>query len=63
MDEIREEVEALDDLIEMYSGEMTRNNMKIASMHKEISDLENRNQVLGGKIASTLKAMEGMIGD
>lgn len=62
VDKIRDEVTALDDLIEIYSDEMKTNSLKIASMHKEIDDLESRNRVLGDKIASTLRQMEGIIG-
>ena len=62
VDKIRDEVIALDDLIEIYSNEMQDNSFKIASMHKEIDALENKNRVLGDKIASTLRQMEGIIG-
>ncbi|MBP5595331.1 MAG: hypothetical protein J6Y02_08110 [Pseudobutyrivibrio sp.] len=63
MSNIAEEVEALDDLVEMYSGEMVDNNLRIYAMQKELGDLKNRNNVLAEKISSTMHRIEELRGE
>lgn len=58
-----EEVEALDDLVEMYSGEMVDNNLRIYAMQKELGNLKNRNNVLAEKISSTMHRIEELRGE
>ena len=45
MTDTTEEVEALDDLVEMYSGEMVDNNLRIYAIQKELGSLKNRNNL------------------
>ena len=63
MADTTEEVEALDDLVEMYSGEMVDNNLRIYAMQKELGDLKNRNNVLAEKISSTMHRIEELRGE
>ena len=63
MSNIAEEVEALDDLVEMYSGEMVDNNLRIYAMQKELGNLKNRNNVLAEKISSTMHRIEELRGE
>lgn len=61
--DITSEVEALDDLVEMYSGEMVDNNLRIYSIQKELGNLKNRNNVLAEKISSTMHRIEELRGE
>ena len=63
MTDTTEEVEALDDLVEMYSGEMVDNNLRIYAMQKELGNLKNRNNVLAEKISSTMHRIEELRGE
>ena len=63
MADTTEEVEALDDLVEMYSGEMVDNNLRIYAMQKELGNLKNRNNVLAEKISSTMHRIEELRGE
>ena len=58
-----EEAEALDDLVEMYSGEMVDNNLRIYAIQKKLGDLKNRNNVLAEKISSTMHRIEELRGE
>ena len=60
---ITEESAALDDLIEMYTNEVTRNNLSIQSMKQEIERLDARNSVLCNKLESTLNRIEELRGE
>lgn len=63
MTDTTEEVEALDDLVEMYSGEMVDNNLRIYAIQKELGSLKNRNNVLAEKIGSTMHRIEELRGE
>lgn len=60
---ITEESAALDDLIEMYTNEVTRNNLSIQSMKQEIERLDARNLVLYNKLDSTFNRIEELRGE
>ncbi len=60
---VAEESAALDDLIEMYTNEVTRNNLSIQSMKQEIERLDARNSVLCNKLNSTFNRIEELRGD
>ena len=61
--DITSEVEALDDLVEMYSGEMKENNFSISAMQKGIERLKTKNTVLAEKISSTMHRIEELRGE
>ena len=60
---IAEEAAALDDLVEMYSGEMRENNFNISAMQKGIERLKNKNCALAEKISSTMHRIEELRGE
>lgn len=60
---ITEESAALDDLIEMYTNEVTQNNLSIQSMKQEIERLDARNSVLYNKLDSTFNRIEELRGE
>lgn len=60
---ITEESAALDDLIEIYTNEVTRNNLSIQSMKQEIERLDARNLVLYNKLDSTFNRIEELRGE
>lgn len=60
---IAEEAAALDDLVEMYSGEMKENNFSISAMQKGIERLKTKNAVLAEKISSTMHRIEELRGE
>ena len=60
---ITEEMSALDDLVEMYSKELERNQFQMVHYKQSLAELEKRNEILNSKIASTIRRIEELKGD